>query len=226
MTEHPSLLALERRLLGEDDGSTGAHVEACDACRGRLRRMAAEDQAFLTSRPTPGSIGVRKRARPGRSGWPAPLALAATLGAALLALRPEATTRAKGSSHVELLVHRGDETFRFAHQPLRAGDTLLFRCTTEKQHMLVAGVEASGEVSIFVPDARLSRGQNSLAPQGVRLDDYPGPERVILLLSERPLDAARVRRQLDDYARDGPAKAPAIGWDAEQMTWLIEKEAR
>ena len=138
--------------------------------------MEADDRAFMVAHPTLRSIGVKTT---NRIDWIAPLmAFAACTGAFLLAL-PMETTRIKGDTHVELLVRRAGETFPYQEQPLREGDTLLFRYTSARRHMMLAGIEASGDVSIFVEDAELQPGQNRIAPQGLELDDYAGEERVI-----------------------------------------------
>ena len=224
MSEHASLFALERHRLGETEGEVRGHIERCDGCLERLRTMESDDRAFLIARPNLGSIGVRES--PKRADWIAPLfALAACTAAVLLALpEPPETTRMKGDSHVELLVRRGGETFAYDQRPLREGDTLLFRYTSDRRHMLLAGVEDSGDVSIFVPDAALEPGQNRLAPQGLELDDYAGNERVILLLSDEPLDAEAIERTLATHARTDPLETPQLDYDADQVSWLIRRE--
>ena len=217
MTEHPSSFALERHLLKEQDLS--AHLEGCGECRETLRRLEADDRAFLIQHPSPASIGVGPKKRWWR--WAAPaFALAA---AVLLVVVPGPTTRTKGDSHVELLVKRARLTFPYDQRQLRPGDTLMFKYTSAHTHMLVAGLEASGQVSIFVEDARLAPGQNQLAPQGVQLDNYRGKERIFVLLSDQPLDAAAVRARLEAATiKEAPKLAPG----AEQRSWVIDKEPR
>jgi hypothetical protein len=224
VSEHASLLALERHRFGETAGEIRAHIEGCDHCRERLRAMESDDRAFMIRHPTARSIGVRPRRRVDRI---APLIALAACAAGLLLLLPDPeTTRMKGETHVELIVRRGAETFPFDRRPLRRGDTLLFKYTSTRRHMLLAGMEASGEVSIFVPDATLEPGQNRIAPQGLELDDYQGSERVILLLSDEPLDAAEVERALVTQARRDPLVSPRFEYDADQVSWLIEREPR
>jgi hypothetical protein len=223
VSEHPSFFALERLRLGEAEGEISAHVERCPRCSERLRAMEAEDRAFNAAHPTLRSL-LGKR---DRIDWIAPvLALAACTIAVALALPDPETTRAKGDTRVELLVRRGDQTFAWDERPLRQGDTLLFRYTSARSHMMLAGVEDSGDVSIFVQDAALEPGQNRIAPQGLELDDHAGSERIILLLSDEPLDPNEVERALVTHARDGPLSEPALGYDADQVSWLIQREAR
>jgi hypothetical protein len=219
VSEHASLFALERHRLGETEGDLRAHIESCDQCRERLRRMQSDDRAFIIARPNLRSIGVRPKIRI------APLvALAACVLAAIVVLPDPDTTRMKGDSHVELIVRRGAETFPFDERPLREGDTLLFKYTSARRHMLLAGVEDSGEVSIFVPHATLEPGQNRIAPQGIELDDHRGKERVIVLLSDAPLDAGEVQQAL--AAQADPLETPHFDYDADQVSWLIEREQR
>jgi len=220
VSEHASRFALERHRLGETEGELRAHIESCAECRDRLRAMESDDRAFMIARPNLTSIGVRPKLN-----RIAPiLALAACILTALLVLPDPDTTRMKGDSHVELMVRREGATFSFDEQPLRPGDTLLFKYTSTRRHMLLAGVEASGDVSIFVPDAKLEPGQNRIAPQGIELDDYRGSERVIILLSDAPLDADEVRRALLSHAQSDPLETPSFDYDADQVSWLIERE--
>lgn len=221
MSEHPSRLALERYQLGELDLSE--HLSSCARCQGTLKRIQQDNRAFLSKHPTPASLGAPPKARrPRAAAILAPLiALAATI--LLLILPQKPNTRSKGDTHIELLIKRSDQTFSFDQQRLRPGDTLLFRYSGAHTHMLVAGKEASGRVSIFVKDARLPPGQNRLAPQGVRLDDYLGKERIFLLLSDQPIDPEAVQERLQSTKlEDAPLLAP----NAEQRSWLIEREAR
>jgi hypothetical protein len=122
------------------------------------------------------------------------------------------------------LVRREGKTFPFENElGLRRGDTLLFRYTSARRHMLLAGIEDSGEVTIFVPDAELEPGQNKVAPQGIELDDHLGRERVIVLLSDRPLDPKAVARALE--AQQDPLAEPRLESDADQASWLIRKDS-
>jgi hypothetical protein len=222
VSEHLSLFTLERDRLGESDERARAHVGACDECATRLRRMETDDRTFMIAKPNLASIGVgpKKTIR-----IVAPLlALAACVLAMVSIAPPDESTRMKGDSSVELFVRREGQTFPYAPDvALRQGDTLLFRYTSLRKHMLLAGVEASGDVSIFVPDAELEPGQNRIAPQGLELDDYRGEERVILLLSDRPLDPHEVECELRQRAREDPLSNPRFEYDADQVSWLIRK---
>jgi hypothetical protein len=147
---------------------------------------------------------------------------------------------------VELAVVRHGRTEPYRGQPLHPGDVLAFRLTTRRSHLLVLSAEASGRVSVLLADPTGRRsmgvppGRPVVLPRGVELDDYLGREHLLVLLSDRPLEVARVRRLLRrrltgaPAARDGGTGAAALraspgvargrlDVDAEQLWWTLHK---
>ncbi len=254
-TSHPSRLALDRYLTGagdEADRATDEHVRSCPRCAALVKQLRAEDQAFLEQFPTREALAQARprRARPPlrrklfRLGLPLAAAMAASVAAVVLWPRAPGQVddgggvRVKGGAVVELAVKRGSRSFPYNGQHLRSGDVLAFRYTTRLRYLLLLSLEQSGEVNILLADAA-GRRSMGIAPgrkvklgSGVQLDDAPGAERFIVLLSREPLKAQALRREVSTRFRaltpeDRPGleigRLPA---GEEQFSWLIRKAAR
>jgi hypothetical protein len=262
---HPSRLHLDLYLAGSDVGSRAPHVSECGACQARLERMTADYRDFLERYPAPESLERPGRSSadlpepaavtraPGRrpAVWlAAAVAVAAASAAALaigllllpgrdaeLASAPMSAEREKGGSMVEIAVQRDGTSMRYEDQPLRAGDVLAFRVTTNRRYLLVLSVEERGRINVFLtdPSGKRSRavtpGRRRVLSQGIELDDYVGPERLIALLTDRPLSVATVRRTLAKLLRALPAHArhtldlPLHRFDGDTLSWLLIKVA-
>lgn len=252
MSNHLSRLALDRVLANAAAGQYLLHMRDCERCAARLALLQQEDNAFLTRFPTLESFGRdRPAARPataperkGALGWP--LALAGALVAVLLLLSiiprgappvpSRGGVRTKGGSIVEVAVRRGDRSLLYEEGlQLRAGDVLAFRYSTRRSHLLLLSVEGSGKVNAYLTDPsrrrsmRIRPGNNVRLGLGVELDDYVGPERVIALLSDEPLDVEAVQQAVRQRFRGlvGDARERLdlgeLPVDAEQISWLIDK---
>lgn len=247
-----SSLALDLAVVGAADEASRGHVERCARCRGRVDVRRREDAAFLASTPIAKAVAdVERRAStpPARTALDAHRHRAPWVGAAVLAgalaasiagavlFVPPPTERAKGSTIADLFVDRDGTIARWSGQPLTEGDTLVFRYTSTKRFLLVLDVEGSGDVSVIVASADgtsapIEPGRDRTAREGMRLDDYAGPERVIALFSDTPLEAAplveRLRARVE--ALDAEARAALelgpVDVDADAVSWLVSKEAR
>lgn len=156
---------------------------------------------------------------------------------AQLSLRPRDTERVKGGSIVEIAVKRGGQSAPYDGQSLRSGDVLAFRVTTDRHYLLLLSVETTGRINVFLTDPTGQRsmaitpGARQVLSRGIELDDYVGPERLIALLTERPLSVALVRRALRQWYRGQPAAKrhtldlPLPGFDGDTLTWLMTKVA-
>ena len=140
---------------------------------------------------------------------------------------------------MELAVTRGARAFPLEEGlPLGEGDVLALRYTTQLPHLLLLSVESSGKVHVYLTDPSRRRslpvqpGRNLQLKLGIELDAYVGRERIIALLSGRPLEVETVRQivrqrfhSLRGEDRDSLELGP-LPLDAEQFSWLIEKVSR
>jgi hypothetical protein len=117
---------------------------------------------------------------------------------------------------------------------LAAGDALRFVLDpTGLPYVLIASVDGAGQVSIYFPfhgeaSARVDGRTSVSVPGSIVLDEAPGPERLYVIYSERPIEARAVRHVL---ARTAAGGAPAIRSTVHlpiegsvQATLLFEKE--
>jgi hypothetical protein len=258
---HPSRLQLDLHLAGVDGASVTEHLAECPRCRARLERMASADSAFLEQYPTPASLqrpdraaqGARSPAAP--SGQPRRIlrrwvpAVAAAAVAALvlgvlwvlppknapLTLHPLDTERVKGGSIVEIAVKRDGQSASYEGQPLRSGDVLAFRVTTDRRYLMLLSVEKTGRVNVFLTDPTGQRsmavtpGARRVLSRGIELDDYVGPERLVARLTDHPLSVAAVRSELRQWYRGLPVpkdralEQPLPSFDGDTLTWLLTK---
>jgi hypothetical protein len=255
MSNHLSRLALDRVLANVAAGPDLLHLRDCERCAARLALLQQDDNAFLTRFPT---MEALERDRPPERPAPAPerklsigwpLSVAGALVAALLLLSviprgappvpSRGGVRTKGASIVEVAVRRGNRSLLYEDGlELLAGDVLAFRYTTRRRHLLLLSVEGSGKVNAYLTDPsrrqsmQIRPGHNVRLGLGVELDDYVGPERVIALLSDEPLDVEAVRQAVQQRFRalSGDARERLelgeLPVDAEQISWLIDKGGR
>jgi hypothetical protein len=199
MSEHPSFLALDRHAVRPLDGSTvGEHVERCPACRSHVERVRS-------SGPVPDWARDLSRA-PARASlrwsW---LAAAAALAAGVLviALRParphdpESTT-VRGSAAVGVYVRRGSRVFLWdGRQPVVAGDRIRLKVIPEGfAYVTVLTRETSGgerRLRVLFA-AEVDPGRESVLPAAWQIDAAPGPETLIVSLSQGPLAPGEIVR--------------------------------
>jgi hypothetical protein len=249
MSGHLSRLALDLVCAGAAGAEERLHLDGCERCAAQLASMRQEYGAFLARFPSLDELARSRPATPERRWWraaaPWRLGLAGAVAAAALVAfalsyrqhpPPDGGVRAKGSSIVELAVARGGRSFVYEEGlPLRQGDILAFRYTTARPYLLLLSLERSGKVNVYFTDPsrrrsmRIQPGQGVQLKVGVELDDYLGPERVIALLSQSPLEVEAVRRavlerfgSLGGADRDRLELGP-LQLDAEQFGWLLEK---
>jgi len=138
---------------------------------------------------------------------------------------------------MELLVRRAGRSWAFAGEGLRPGDVLAFRYTSRRRFLLLLGVELSGKISPYVPEhgpesRPIVAGERVFLDQGVELDEYRGPERLVAVLSDEPLAVeavtAAVRARMEEMDHEARHAVPVTDLsfpDADVLSWLIEKEA-
>ncbi|MBI4820961.1 MAG: hypothetical protein HY791_32150 [Deltaproteobacteria bacterium] len=234
---HPSDFALDGARTGHAPTEVVEHLGECAQCAKRVWEWNVVEQSFVQRFPD--SKALARSARPpptARGRWVQGLVAAAALlvlfvGRALVL--PEAAVRPKGSSQVEVLVRRESSTLRLGEQPLRAGDTLIFRTSSTHSFFLVVGLEGSRKAQVLVSEdglssLRIDPGPSKLVHQGVKLDDYPGPELYVGLLSDQPLDAAKVLDEIKARASTTSnlksIMSQPLPFDATQEFWVVSKE--
>jgi anti-sigma factor RsiW len=218
---HASELDLHRLLLGdlppEARARIEAHTRACPRCAQAMAALASAQETFdrqvypRTASPlaerAAGGWWVRARWR-----WPALAGAAALvlLGVGLGTSR-DSPIRRKGASDAEaapaLEIHarRGENVFPVGPGvQLRAGDAIRFvvRRPPELAQVLVAGVDATGRVTVYHPygeaaSARLPDGPGRVElPGSIVLDGSAEPERIFAFFDRRPFALASVSNQL------------------------------
>ncbi len=141
--------------------------------------------------------------------------------------------RARGVADVVVAVQRDGHVFRFAQQPLRAGDAVRLGGAPPHSRATVVTVDVHGVTSLVLHDAVVD-GDGWLAGSLI-LDDSEGPERFVIATSSAAVsvNATRLVQLVHDAAtstvglsqlRAGPALAAANVQQVQQVRF--EKEAR
>lgn len=215
--QHPSFLELDRLALDAPTSpATREHVAGCAVCQEHLASLSPPRD--LSELP---AIRRRVRARPAaRLLWAAP-ALAAAAAVALFVLsRPpgrvdteirgpaaeDGFTTVKGSAAVLLHVKRGERVFVWdGAEPVVPGDKLRLEVAADGFTHVTVLAEPRGERGAepaVLYSASIDPGRPVALPKAWEVDDAPGEESLVVLLSSAPLD--------EGAARDA-ARAPRDG---------------
>lgn len=224
-TAHPSDYALDRA-----GGEIDAHLAGCAACRER-RAAAVRLDAQFERDVMPRTLGrvrarLREASRPRRRWWPIGYGLGATAVAALLLVvvrpRPPSSDPAwdgiKGAvpagdgTTLSVFVKRGDKVRVLEPgEPLRAGDALRFVARLDRPRFVeLRARDASGRERTLFPlgptAVQVQPGQ--ALPGGFVVDAAPGPERLTVLLRDRPFTVGRAPSDDVDVVRIELPKEP------------------
>ena len=208
---HPSFLELDRLALDAPASpDTRAHVAACPVCQQHLASLAPPRD--LTELPA-----IRRRARAAsttttttknRLRWAAPaLAAAAALALFVMArpparVEPEASvpqqqegfTTVKGGASVLLHIKRGERVFVWdGAEPVMPGDKLRLEVAADGfTHVAVLAEPVQGGARGAAPavlySAPIDPAQPVALPKAWEVDDTPGDESLIVVLSSSPLE--------------------------------------
>ena len=201
----PSELLLDQLALGELDDAEGlrAHVQGCADCQARV---ALREGGFSALPPLDEAVVLSRIEAQLRAPEQAPKTLLDRLGfvrrpafwipvaagLALVALRwmpqpSEEVVRMKG--RIGLRVYKAsaqgaEEVLSGA--PLRPQDRLRFKVLTDAPQIMIVGVEAQGERSVYYPIGKRRSAPPRTDVEGalqgaVALDDYIGEERLYLV---------------------------------------------
>lgn len=237
--EHHGELTLRRFRIGELPPEEAAriadHVPGCEACRGRLAAIDAEAARFREEisfeRFAAGvaSAGRTAARRPRVPRWvPPAMALAAAAGVILAVTltgpAPRTANRVKGGGPSVDFYVGGLGTPRLAgpEERLEPGERVRIGYRAGRfGYLTVVSVDDTGEVSRLYPAAGASlsvspnRAAETLLPRSVAFTGH-GPERVIVVLTRRPIPVSRVAAQVraawhragGDVTRLGPLDLP------------------
>jgi hypothetical protein len=234
----PSTFALDdREIHGEKPAAaTAGHAASCPRCQARIaaRERLRDRFESQVSGPLWARVVAARRPR----AWKLPAFLASTAAAAgltavLIAMAGPAggpDVRVKGQAAVEILGRRQGHVFSF--EPgiaARPGDELQISVRAarpDERHVLVGSVDGTGRFSPFYPSALEGRslpipgGGQPLAPPIV-LDDGPGPERILVVLSAEPLSAREVAGLAERAAASGGGDLAIPGVARATVRWLV-----
>jgi hypothetical protein len=231
-TRCPSDFSLDDLELHGPATTLAAHLAGCARCATRRQQRASLAAEFRNTAADAVWAAVQLRTAPGarrRSVKLGLLALAAAAGLVLVAglsLRPPVRDREvesvayvgiKGRPGLDIVCRRQTRTFRLEPgQPLQPGDELRFRAVgtpPDARYLVLGSVDGTGRFAPFYPN---DMGQPSVPlpppeqalPGGVTIDEAPGPERLLLVVSDRPVSARAVARAAEAGAATG--RFPAI----------------
>lgn len=198
--QHPSLLELDRLALGgEAPAATRRHLAGCPRCQAHMARIEPEPEV-------PGWVR-RLPARSRRPWWAELRAVIAggavvAAAAALLLLvftgddrelpvdvRP-ATTTAKGGPEILVHIKRGDVVWRWdGRSPLQPADRFRLEVAPGGHRHIAVLTDGDSEQRVLLYQGPLAPQAGSLLlPTAWEVDDAPGPERLLIVLSDAPLD--------------------------------------
>jgi hypothetical protein len=202
-----------------------AHLRGCPRCavdRDQLAAARARFAQVVLPRTRERVLGRSATPFWRRSRWwslvPA-AALAAGLlfffgkpGARLGPGDPDILTKGGGASAAIFGQRDGGVFAVHEGERLRAGDAIRFVVAPGGLgYVIVGSADGAGHGTVYYPSdgatasAAVAPDAKSELPGAVVLDDAPGPERVFVLFSRTPLDAAAVTAALSDLARRGTA---------------------
>jgi hypothetical protein len=116
----------------------------------------------------------------------------------------------KGTPVLQVFAHRGERTWQVQEgEVLAAGDQVRFRVGSGGlPYVLLVSVDGTGQVNAYHPfgaaqSASIPRQELVELPGSVVLDPAPGPERLFVLFSRKPLSFAAVKPALHELAAGG-----------------------
>ena len=244
---HLSRYTLERhvaKLLSEDEASAArAHLDGCGHCRERAEELEADAAAYLVKYPNPpvprASAWSRLCGRLRHSSWSVAAASAAAAVIAVVVLPQvwidsSGVRPTPGRSDFELRVGQGTGGDPFTGQTIRSQDMLQIRYSTDHRYLILLRVDPDGEIQTYLPagedrSAPIAPGQRRRLPLQIALDPRPGPQRIVGVVSDAPLEVEHVRQAIRARLKSlaEPARQAldlgALPLEAEVVSWLIPR---
>jgi hypothetical protein len=254
-TEHIGELTLRRRRAGETLGPEGpaieAHATACPDCRARIRALDDEQRRFEqeisfdrfaagVERAARGASKAKSR-RPLMNAWLMPMAAMAACIVAMVTFLPrpiveKPATRTKGGAGITVRV-AGADGQRNARvdstEPLVRGERLRIGYQSGgHRYLLALTIDERGVVQALSPEqgASVALADGSVSatrylPDSWELDGA-GIERIIVVLSDQPIDveaARRAARAAYQKAGGNLARMPSLDLPGEQFVRTFAK---
>jgi len=191
VSEHPSLLALDRFSVDRQDPAVAAHVATCARCSGHLQRVAAPPPEPPWLRGLERRGGKRLRAISWWHRWSLVCAGVLTIGggALLLRSREPLDAGAKGMPSIAVYIKRGDAVSLWdGRSAVHAGDAVQLKVAATGYARVTVAAAGGGELTELYsgPAAR-----DGLLPRSWTVDDAPGPEILLVAFSQTPLSKDR-----------------------------------
>jgi len=254
--EHIGELTLRRRRAGEPLGADApaieAHATSCADCRARIRALDDEQRRFEqeisfdrfaagVERAARGASKAKAR-RPNRTtlnNWIAPMLAMAACVVAMVTFVPRPVmqrpaTRTKGGAGIIVRV-AGVDGQRNARvdstEPLARGERLRIGYQPgEHRYLIALTIDDHGAVQALSPEqgkslALAEGGATRYLPDSWELDGA-GIERIIVVLSDQPIDVAaatRAARAAYDKAGGNLARMPSLDLPGEQFVRTFAK---
>ncbi len=225
------------------------HIDECERCQQRVEQLRSERDGFLTDRPAAPFIAALSRgtaSEPSRRfRW---LALAA---AVLLAVGtgvylgiprtpdPSSVVQFKGGKHINFTIFVGRDGAparpRREAEPLYPGDVIRFGVAgAQSGYLYIANLDGENRFTRYYPadkpaSAPVLKSERQILEGSIVLDEYLGPELIIIFWSKQPLDDATVRRAVTrafDRAGGELERVEVAGIDAVVIVKRIRKVAR
>ena len=253
--DHIGELTLRRRRAGEplgpDAPAIEAHATSCADCRARIRALDDEQRLFegeiSFDRFAAGveraarSAGKAKARRPSLNTWVAPMLAVAACVVAMVTFVPrpalqKPATRTKGGAGITVRV-AGVDGQRNARvdstEPLARGERLRIGYQLGPHRYLIAlTIDERGVVQALSPEQGKSLALPDAAGSATRYLpdswelDGAGVERIIVVLSDQPIDVAtatRAARAAYDKAGGNLARMPSLDLPGEQFVRAFAK---
>jgi len=211
MDAHPSFFELDLIPLGEGQPQTVDHVKGCARCQAHLRKLeepiAVPGWASALRRPQPASKPILwwlTVLLGGAAGAVAAVGAAAFLFSPVRP-RPQefvgTLVAAKGSPSVAIYLKRGEQVSLWDGQaPVRPGDRLELQVSGEGLGQVL--VAAPGGLSQPLFSGAVDPKRPVLLPTSWLVDESPGAEALVVVLSAEPLTADAAGAAVAAHRRD------------------------
>lgn len=237
--ECPAPAVLEAFSAGEDPGETAKrHIDACPNCAPYVAALRGGSEAFLRARPPEQflrKLDRRAEATRKRRRWWLALLPTAALAALVLVLLPIVDGTNGGGVLVKgdpfkVVFRRGEASPQVvsADARLRPGDALRFSYDAPSDgYLLILNLDGTGQASVFYPpegtrSAPIARGATDFLPGSIVLDEAPGPEWLVAVFSQKPLEAALLLARLKEQA--GTAQPKLVCDGCRVSTLRLQKQ--